>query len=102
VKSLEQCRHFVDGRCVVDCNCCGSAANCEYIDKDTEGLSQDIFLFSRTLEILDELREHMTCSLPCIYCKKQNSEKMCDGKFEWIYEKRIREIVGDTRESESD
>lgn len=56
-------------------------------------------LLRATMDLLDYhgIREHMTCSLPCIYCIKNdnslNNGRKCDGRFEWKYEKAIRTII---------
>ena len=52
------------------------------------------FLLSQAMDFMIEFKEHMTCSLPCIYCKKYGSDTVCDGEFEWIYEERINELLG--------
>lgn len=89
------CRHYKDGECATGCTCGGETSKCDYTSEiiDASGGSYR-FLFLKTMELLDELREHMTCSLPCIYCKKNDSNSVCDGNFEWIYESRIRQEIG--------
>lgn len=89
------CKHFEKGRCFVDCRCNGEPSKCEFVCGITDDSSGTYrFLLSKTMDLLTELKEHMTCSLPCIYCKKYDSNTVCDGEFEWIYEKRINELLG--------
>lgn len=88
---MSGCRHYKDGKCVTECHCKGTEAQCEFVIG--ENLGSYKFLLEKTMEFLKEFDEHQTCSLPCIYCKKYNSEKMCDGRFEWIYKDRIEKLI---------
>lgn len=89
------CKHYRNGECTQTCGCAGNMAECDYTSDivDASGGSYK-FLLSKAMELIEEFREHMTCSLPCIYCKKYDSGKICDGKFEWIYEQKIKSEVG--------
>ena len=60
-------------------------------------------LLKAAMDLLDyhSMREHMTCSLPCIYCKHYhslNSGLMCGCKFEWEFEKAIRDAISTPNE----
>ena len=88
---MDKCLHFKDGNCVTKCICGGEQPKCEFLIGDNDGSYK--FLLEQAMRLMSEFKEHMTCSLPCIYCKKYDSEKMCDGKFEWIYQTRIDEIL---------
>jgi hypothetical protein len=88
------CRHFKDGMCAVESRCGGDCAKCEFTSSDIDenpGIYR--FLLAKSMELLNELSEHKTCSLPCSFCKKCNMEPVCDGKFEWIYAERINRIL---------
>lgn len=92
------CRHYKNGKCETGCTCEGEVSKCDFTSElvDASGGSYR-FLFLKTMELLDELREHMTCSLPCIYCAKYNINSVCDGQFEWIYEDRIKREIGQVK-----
>ena len=89
---MEKCEHFKDGNCVTKCTCGGEQPNCEFLIGENKGSYK--FLLEQAMKLMSELDEHLTCSLPCIYCKQYGSEKMCNGKFEWIYQKRVDELLG--------
>ena len=58
-------------------------------------MSEEKFLLQKSMELIEELRENVTCSLPCIYCAKYDYDikGVCDGRFKWIYEDRIKELL---------
>lgn len=99
-----KCRHYKDGKCEVDCRCNGIPSKCDFVAFDT---SDEVpgtykFLLAKTMELLEELSEHLTCSLPCIYCKKYDGNTVCDGQFEWIYKDRIEELIHPNSKKESE
>ena len=89
---MDKCEHFKDGNCVTKCTCNGVQPNCEFLIGENDGSYK--FLLEQVMKLMGELDEHLTCSLPCIYCKQYGSEKMCNGKFEWIYQSCIDELLG--------
>lgn len=77
---------------------------CDFVASD---ISDEVsgtykFLLAKTMELLGELSEHLTCSLPCIYCKKYDENTVCDGQFEWVYKDRIEEIIHPNSKKESE
>ena len=89
---MVKCDHYKDGNCVTGCNCEGVPSECGFVIGDNNNSYK--FLLKQAMKLMSEVKEHLTCSLPCIYCKQYGSEKMCNGKFEWIYQKRIDELLG--------
>ena len=89
---MNLCEHCKDGNCVTQCMCNGEPNKCEFLISENKGSYK--FLLEQAMQLMKELNEHLTCSLPCIYCKKYDSKKMCDGVFEWIYQSRIDELLG--------
>lgn len=99
-----ECRHYKDGKCEVDCRCNGIPSKCNFIASDLSDDNPGVykFLLAKSMELLEELSEHLTCSLPCIYCKKYDENTVCDGQFEWVYKDRIEEFIHPNSKKESE
>lgn len=90
-----ECKHYNNHTCTQTCRCEGVASKCDYTSPiSSEDGGSYRFLLTKAMELIHELDEHLTCSLPCIYCKKYDPNTVCDGRFEWIYMNKINQEIG--------